>query len=231
VSAATARAVLAYLPILPGRAGPPAAGWRAVDRCGMLADRPASIREDSMPSTSDPSLEVITLGGGCFWCIEAVYLEVEGVVRVESGYAGGHVPDPTYEAVCSGETGHAEVVQLTFDRNRIRLEDILAIFFTVHDPTTLNRQGHDVGTQYRSAIYYGDEAQGEVVRRFVDEVAREGIFKDPIVTEIKPLERFWRAEDYHQRYFENHPHQGYCAMVVAPKVEKFRKVHAALRRK
>lgn len=184
-----------------------------------------------MQSTADPDLEVITLGGGCFWCTEAVYLEVEGVARVESGYAGGQVPNPTYEAVCSGETGHAEVVQVAFDRNRIRLEDILAIFFTVHDPTTLNRQGHDVGTQYRSAIYYSDEAQGEAVRRFVDDLARRDLYDDPIVTEVAPLERFWRAEDHHQRYFENHPNQGYCAMVVAPKVQKFRKLHAALRRR
>lgn len=184
-----------------------------------------------MQSTADPSLDVVTLGGGCFWCIEAVYLEVEGVVRVESGYAGGHVAQPTYEAVCSGETGHAEVVQVTFDRNRIRLEDILAIFFTVHDPTTLNRQGHDVGTQYRSAIYYGDDAQGEAVRSFIDDLARRKLFDDPVVTEVAPLERFWRAEDYHQRYFENHPNQGYCAMVVAPKLHKFRKIHAALRRR
>ena len=184
-----------------------------------------------MQSTTDPSLEVITLGGGCFWCIEPVYLEVEGVARVESGYAGGHVANPTYEAVCSGDTGHAEVVQVTFERNRVRLEDILTIFFTVHDPTTPNRQGHDVGTQYRSAIYYGDEAQGEAVRRFIEDLKRQALFDDPIVTEVAPLERFWRAEDYHQRYFENHPHQGYCAMVVAPKLQKFRKMHAALRRK
>ena len=175
--------------------------------------------------------EVITLGGGCFWCTEAVYLDVQGVTRVESGYAGGHVVNPTYEAVCAGDTGHAEVVQITFDRNRISLEQILSIFFTIHDPTTLNRQGHDVGSQYRSVIFYHDATQEAIARKFIDSLARDRVFSDPIVTEVSPLTQYSAAESYHRRYFEQHPSQGYCTMVVAPKLAKFRKVHAALRRK
>ena len=177
------------------------------------------------------SNEMITLGGGCFWCTEAVFLDVNGVTRVESGYAGGHVENPTYEAVCAGDTGHAEVVRISFDRNRISLADILSIFFTIHDPTTLNRQGHDVGSQYRSVIFHHDKAQEAVVRQFIDSLTREKVFPDPIVTEVSPLPGFAPAEAYHQRYFEQHPSQGYCTMVVAPKLSKFRKVHAALRRK
>ena len=176
-------------------------------------------------------METFVLAGGCFWCLDAVYRDLKGVEDVVSGYTGGAVADPSYELVCTGTTNHAEAVAVTFDPEVIPREVILDVFFTLHDPRQLNRQGHDVGTQYRSAIYYGDEAQGEAVRRFVDDLARRELFDDPIVTEVKPLDRFWRAEDYHQRYFENHPNQGYCAMVVAPKLHKFRKVHAALRRK
>jgi peptide-methionine (S)-S-oxide reductase len=181
-------------------------------------------------ATARPN-EMITLGGGCFWCTEAVFLDVNGVTRVESGYAGGHVENPTYEAVCAGDTGHAEVVQISFDRNRISLADILSIFFTIHDPTTLNRQGHDVGSQYRSVIFHHDKAQEAVAREFIDSLTREKVFADPIVTEVSPLAGYAPAEAYHQRYFEQHPSQGYCTMVVAPKLAKFRKVHAALRRK
>ncbi|MGE0803107.1 MAG: peptide-methionine (S)-S-oxide reductase MsrA [Lautropia sp.] len=176
-------------------------------------------------------METITLGGGCFWCLEAVYLDVEGVVGVVSGYAGGHAVAPTYEAVCSGETGHAEVVQIRFDRARISLSQILTIFFTIHDPTTLNRQGHDVGTQYRSVIFYHDQRQAEIAREFIAKLAADRVFADPIVTEVVPLSNHSDAEAYHQRYFENHPNQGYCAMVVAPKLAKFRKLLAQLRRR
>jgi peptide-methionine (S)-S-oxide reductase len=179
----------------------------------------------------DGGIETITLGGGCFWCLEAVYLDVEGVVSVVSGYAGGHVVGPTYEQVCSGDTGHAEVVQIRFDTGRISLSQILTIFFTIHDPTTLNRQGHDVGTQYRSVIFYHDERQAEIARAFIARLTAERVFADPIVTEVVPLSNYSEAEAYHQRYFENHPNQGYCAMVVAPKLAKFRKVHAQLRRR
>jgi len=199
----------------------------------MLIKRIEAIMEQggSEGSSAAASTQTITLGGGCFWCTEAVFLDVAGVSRVESGYAGGHVKNPTYEAVCAGDTGHAEVVQVTFDPSRIGLTDILSIFFTVHDPTTPDRQGHDIGSQYRSAIFYHDEAQAAVARRFVDTLGRDKVFRDPIVTWISPLSEYSAAEPYHQRYFEQHPSQGYCTMVVAPKLAKFRKVHAALRRK
>ena len=171
-------------------------------------------------------LEIITLGGGCFWCLEAVYLLVDGVVAVESGYANGHAPAPTYDAVCSGSTGHAEVVRVEFDADRISLREILAIFFLIHDPTTLNRQGNDVGTQYRSGIYVHTPEQDAVARSVIAELQSSGAVKRPVVTEVLPVANYHRAEDYHQRYFEQHPNQGYCAFVVAPKVEKFRKVFA-----
>lgn len=207
---------------------------KAVSGDLRYSDRlPITRIEKIMEQTGDgtESTEVVTLGGGCFWCTEAVFLDVDGVTRVEPGYAGGHVKEPTYDAVCAGDTGHAEVVQLTFDRQKISLTDVLAIFFTVHDPTTLNRQGHDIGTQYRSVIFYHDEAQAETARQFIASLAGEKVFRDPIVTEVSPLTEYSAAEAYHQRYFEQHPSQGYCTMVVAPKLAKFRKVHAALRRK
>lgn len=167
----------------------------------------------------------ITLGGGCFWCLEAVYELVDGVVAVESGYTNGHVVDPSYEQVCEGDTGHAEVVQVDFDPQRITLREILEIFFAIHDPTTLNRQGHDVGTQYRSGIYLHDESQravAEAVRAEAD-AAHGG----RVVTEIEPRRNHSRAEDYHQHYYARHPWQGYCAHVIAPKVDKFRRTFAA----
>lgn len=168
-------------------------------------------------------LEVATLGGGCFWCLEAIYSELEGVERVISGYAGGHVKNPTYREVCSGATGHAEVVQITFDPSVIDYRDLLRIFFTIHDPTTLNRQGADVGTQYRSIILYHDEAQKQIALEVMEEVIKQGLWPDPIVTELKPFEVFYPAEEYHQRYFARNPWQPYCQVVIAPKVAKFRK--------
>jgi peptide-methionine (S)-S-oxide reductase len=170
--------------------------------------------------------EISTLGGGCFWCLEAVYRETEGVEKVVSGYMGGAVPNPTYKDVCSGRTGHAEVVQLTFDPNLISWRDILEIFFAIHDPTTLNRQGNDVGTQYRSVIFYHSPEQKTVAEDIVRELAAEKAFEDPVVTTIEPAAEFYPAEAYHQEYFENHPYQPYCAFVVAPKVQKFRKKFA-----
>jgi peptide-methionine (S)-S-oxide reductase len=170
-------------------------------------------------------IDTITLGGGCFWCLEAVYEKVEGVTAVESGYANGHVDRPSYEQVCGGHTGHAEVVRISFDTGKISLREILEIFFVIHDPTTLNRQGNDVGTQYRSGIYVHDDAQEAIAREVLAEVnAHHG---GKVVTELKPVQNYSRAEDYHQHYFENHPEQGYCAFVVAPKVEKFRKTFAS----
>jgi peptide-methionine (S)-S-oxide reductase len=170
---------------------------------------------------TNQSTQVAILGGGCFWCLEAVYLEVRGVSKVESGYMGGHDPAPTYEEVCGGNTGHAEVVRVEFDPGVISYHDILEIFFTIHDPTTLNRQGNDVGTQYRSVIFYETPEQETIARKVIAEMAC--VWDGPLVTEVQPVATWFRAEEYHQDYFRQHPLQGYCAFVVAPKVVKFRK--------
>ena len=164
-----------------------------------------------------------TLAGGCFWCLEAVYVELEGVEKVVSGYAGGAIPNPSYEQVCSGRTGHAEIVQVIFDPGVVTYEDLLGVFFTIHDPTTLNRQGNDVGTQYRSAIFYHDDEQKAAAEQAIREITEARIWSRPIVTEIVPLTDFYAAEAYHQDYFKNNPYQPYCQVVVAPKVAKFRK--------
>ncbi|HWW07832.1 peptide-methionine (S)-S-oxide reductase MsrA [Collimonas sp.] len=166
--------------------------------------------------------EVAVLGGGCFWCLEAVYQEIKGVQHVESGYTGGQVANPTYEQVCEGTTGHAEVVAVTFDTDQISFRELLEIFFTIHDPTTLNRQGNDVGTQYRSAIYYQSPQQKKAAEQVIAEMAN--VWDAPIITELSPAETYYKAEDYHQNYFRQHPLQGYCAFVVAPKVAKLRKI-------
>ncbi|MES2019633.1 MAG: peptide-methionine (S)-S-oxide reductase MsrA [Pseudomonadota bacterium] len=171
--------------------------------------------------TEQSATQVAILGGGCFWCLEAVYLEVRGVTQVESGYMGGHDPAPTYEDVCGGATGHAEVVRLEFDPAVVSYHDVLEIFFTIHDPTTLNRQGNDVGSQYRSVIFVDGAAQEATARKVIAEMAN--VWDGPIVTEVAPVATWFRAEDYHQDYFRQHPLQGYCAFVVAPKVVKFRK--------
>lgn len=172
--------------------------------------------------------QTIVLGGGCFWCLEAVYLRVRGVSSVESGYCNGHLLNPSYEQVCSGRSGHAEVVKISFDPEQVSLRQLLEIFFTIHDPTTLNRQGNDVGPQYRSGIYYQTPDQAQVARTLIDEMVAHGAFDQPIVTELEPLSNYWRAEDYHQNYFAQHPNQGYCAFVVAPKVSKFEQHFEAL---
>jgi peptide-methionine (S)-S-oxide reductase len=172
-----------------------------------------------------PAREVATLGGGCFWCLEAVYQELRGVEKIESGYSGGHVPNPTYRAVCSETTGHAEVVQVTFDPSVVSYKDILEVYFTIHDPTTLNRQGADVGTQYRSVIFYHDDEQRGIAERVISDLESEGIWSDPIVTEVEPFDEFYVAEDYHQNYFRNNGFQPYCQVIIAPKVAKFRKEH------
>ena len=171
------------------------------------------------------SIDTITLAGGCFWCLEAVYERVDGVTAVESGYSNGHARNPGYEQVCRGDTGHAEVVRVSFDTSKISLREVLEIFFVIHDPTTLNRQGNDAGTQYRSGIYFRDAEQQHIASEVLDEVnAQNG---GRAVTELMQEANYWRAEDYHQHYFANHPEQGYCAFVVAPKVEKFRKTFAS----
>lgn len=167
--------------------------------------------------------EIATLAGGCFWCLEAVYNDLRGVEKVISGYMGGHVPDPSYKLVCMGITGHAEVVQLTFDPQTVSFRELLEIFFTIHDPTTLNRQGADVGSQYRSAIFYHSEEQKTAAESVITEFTAAGLWNDPIVTEITSASEFYPAEDYHQEYFANNPYQPYCMAVVAPKVAKFRK--------
>jgi len=178
------------------------------------------------PVTLAPGEDLITLGGGCFWCTEAVFLRVKGVRSVESGYTNGEAVQPNYEQVCSGRTGHNEVVRVRFDTSAVSLEDLLQVFFTIHDPTTLNRQGADVGTQYRSGIYYTRPEQLGVIRQVLDEAQRAHGGK--VVTEVQPEQNYWPAEAYHQDYFANHPEQGYCAFVVAPKVDKFAKKFKAL---
>jgi peptide-methionine (S)-S-oxide reductase len=170
----------------------------------------------------DNNLETATLAAGCFWCIEAVLDDLKGVEDVVSGYAGGHTENPTYRQVCDGNTGHAEVAQIKFDPSVISFKDVLRVFFSVHNPTTLNRQGNDVGTQYRSAIFYHNDQQRQDAEDVIKEITDEGVYDDPIVTEVTPFEKFWPAEDYHQEYFANNASQPYCAAVVAPKVAKFR---------
>ncbi|MEO6724716.1 MAG: peptide-methionine (S)-S-oxide reductase MsrA [Blastocatellia bacterium] len=171
----------------------------------------------------DTNKEIATLGGGCFWCVETVFNELRGVESAISGYAGGQTANPTYKEICYGDTGHAEVVQVTFDPQVVSYREILEVFFTVHDPTTLNRQGADVGTQYRSAIFYHSPEQRAVAEQVIAELGAAGVWPDSIVTEITPTTKFYPAENYHQEYFANNPNQPYCQMVVEPKVAKFRK--------
>ena len=180
-----------------------------------------------MTGTADNNKDVATLGGGCFWCIEAVYQHVQGVTTVESGYMGGKHPNPSYEAVCTGVTGHAEVVQVTFDPAVVTYRDVLHIFFAVHDPTTLNRQGNDVGTQYRSVIFYHSPEQATTAKDVITTLTTDNVFASPIVTEIAPAQPFYPAEDYHQEYFMRNPAQPYCAYLIAPKLAKFRQQFAS----
>lgn len=170
--------------------------------------------------------QIAVLGGGCFWCVEAVFAQVPGVRRVVSGYAGGHLPDPTYQQVCAGTTGHAEVVQITFDPERLSYRDILEIFFSVHDPTTPNRQGADVGPQYRSIILYRDEDQAQAARQLIAELDASGRWEDPIVTEVVPLTAFYEAEPYHRNFYARNPDHPYCRAVIGPKLDAFRKAFA-----
>ena len=172
--------------------------------------------------------QTIVLGGGCFWCTEAVYVKVKGITDVESGYSNGHVERPSYEQVCTGDTGHNEVVKLTYDPAQISLRQILEIFFVIHDPTTLNRQGADSGSQYRSGIYYTTPEQKQVVDDMIRQMSQDRLFGKPIVTEVLPLSNYWPAEAYHQDFFEKNPYQGYCMAVAGPKVAKFRKTFAEL---
>jgi peptide-methionine (S)-S-oxide reductase len=175
---------------------------------------------------SESNLETATLAAGCFWCVEAVFDDLKGVENVVSGYSGGHSENPTYREVCDGNTGHAEVAEIQFDPSVISFKDILRVFFSVHDPTTLNRQGNDIGSQYRSAIFYRSDEQRRDADEVIKEVTDEGVYDKPIVTEVTPLDKFWPAEDYHQEYFANNPNQPYCQAVVSPKVKKFRQKFA-----
>jgi len=181
-----------------------------------------SLNGFSQKKTLD--IETITLGGGCYWCVEAVYENLNGVKSVVSGYAGGKTVNPTYEEVCTGKTGHAEVVQITYDKNITNINEIFKVFFTVHDPTTLNRQGADVGIQYRSAIFYTNEEQKKAAQNIIAELNKAKVYNSPIVTKIEPLTKFYKAENYHQNYFANNKNQPYCKMVIQPKIEKFEKV-------
>jgi peptide-methionine (S)-S-oxide reductase len=175
-------------------------------------------------SNQNKKTELTTLGGGCFWCTEAVFLEMKGVEKVVPGYSGGHIKNPAYREVTTGRTGHAEVVQITFDPDVTSFSEILEVFFMTHDPTTLNRQGNDIGTQYRSAIFYHNETQKRTAEKVIELFEQEKVYDDPIVTEVTPFETFYLAEDYHHNYFEKNPNQPYCQFVVAPKVEKFKKI-------
>ena len=170
------------------------------------------------------NLETITVGGGCYWCVEAVYENLDGVKSVVSGFSGGNVANPTYEEVCTGETGHAEVVQITYDKNVTDINEIFKVFFTVHDPTTLNRQGADVGTQYRSVIFYKNDEQRKAAQSIIAELNKAKVYSSPILTKVEPFKKFYKAEDYHQNYYANNKNQPYCKMVIQPKIEKFEKV-------
>lgn len=178
---------------------------------------------DSMTNAGNTNLETAVLGAGCFWCVEAIFQDLKGVERVESGYTGGKTKDPTYKEVCSGTTGHAEVVKLTFDPSVISYEQILTVFFHVHDPTTLNKQGADVGTQYRSSIFYNNDEQKKTAEKVKDEITNQKLWDEPIVTEITAAAEYYPAEDYHQNYYNENPNQSYCSYVIAPKVKKFYK--------
>jgi peptide-methionine (S)-S-oxide reductase len=180
------------------------------------------IKEE--PMNENPKLKVATFGAGCFWCVEAVFQELEGVEKVVSGYSGGHVHNPSYEQVCTTNTGHAEVCQIQYDPEKIRFEDLLEVFWKTHDPTTRNRQGNDVGPQYRSVIFYHDSEQKKLAEAYKAKLDAAAIWNKPIITEIVPFTKFWPAEDYHQNYYDNNPTQGYCAFVITPKLDKFRKV-------
>jgi peptide-methionine (S)-S-oxide reductase len=192
--------------------------------CNARHDEEGLKMDAKKPNAETSQAALATFGAGCFWCVEAVFRELDGVVSVESGYAGGNVPNPTYKQVCTGATGHAEVCQIGYDPARITYAELLEVFWKVHDPTTLNRQGNDVGTQYRSVIFYHNDEQKAQAEKYKRELDASGAWKDPIVTEITPFTAFYKAEDYHQDYFRNNPQQAYCRIVIRPKMEKFRAV-------
>lgn len=183
-----------------------------------------SMNSETGQAGNPSSFDTIILGGGCFWCVEAVYEMLDGVVKVESGYSGGTVKNPTYKEVCTGLTGHAEVAQITFDKSKTSVEEILKVFFTVHDPTSLNRQGADVGTQYRSVIFYRNNNQREIAKNIIDDLNNEHVYTTPIVTQLVPFTNFYKAEDYHQDYYNQNKEAPYCKLVIQPKLDKFEKI-------
>ncbi|CAN5632684.1 hypothetical protein BH11BAC2_BH11BAC2_12650 [soil metagenome] len=191
--------------------------------CGKSESKQKSEIQEKT-SMTESKLDTATLGGGCFWCVEAIYQDLNGVVSVASGYSGGERENPSYEQVCSGATGHAEVIQIVYDPTKISFDDLLEVFWTVHDPTTLNRQGADVGTQYRSVIFYHDENQKMIAEKYKKDLTASGAFNSPVVTEITPFKKFYKAENYHQNYFKENGSQPYCSLVIQPKVDKFKKV-------
>ncbi|HBH22274.1 MAG TPA: peptide-methionine (S)-S-oxide reductase [Cytophagales bacterium] len=199
----------------------------ALQACGKSSGNGEQIDDqqskEEIMETNKEGMDIATFGAGCFWCVEAVFENLKGVEKVVSGYSGGHVENPTYKAVCSGTTGHAEVCQVHFDPSVISYKELLEIFWQTHDPTTLNRQGNDVGTQYRSAVFYHNDEQKELAQKYKERLDQSGAFRDPIVTEIVPFDKFYVAENYHQNYYEQNGSQPYCAFVIKPKVEKFKK--------
>ncbi len=192
----------------------------------LAATQPVTVQDKTSPQPTEQKSMKATFGGGCFWCVEAIFDNLKGVQSVDSGYAGGSTPDPTYQEVCSGESGHAEVVQITYDPKVVTYEKLLEVFFKTHDPTTLNSQGADHGTQYRSSVFYHDDEQRATAERIKKALDESGAFKNPIVTEIVPATKFFPAEDYHQDYFRNNPNAGYCQFAIRPKLDKFKKVFA-----
>jgi len=191
----------------------------------VLATGACSPKEKmAMQDAKDGKTELATFGAGCFWCVEAVFQRLEGVMKVESGYTGGKTENPTYKQVCAGDTGHAEVCHITYDPSKVSFDALLEVFWKTHDPTTLNRQGNDAGTQYRSAIFYHNDKQRELAEKYKAELDKSGAWAKPIVTEIAKFEKFWKAEDYHQNYFNDNPEQGYCRAIIKPKIDKFEKV-------
>jgi peptide-methionine (S)-S-oxide reductase len=196
----------------------------SLQSCGQKSDSKKAESPKTNQTMNTENLETITLAGGCYWCIEAIYQRLDGVVKVESGFSGGTMKNPSYRDVCTGETGHAECVQVTFDKTKTSLDEVFKVFFTVHDPTTLNRQGADEGTQYRSAIFYRTEEQKKAAESIIADLTKAGVYSDPIVTQVVPFTVFYKAEDYHQDYYNQHGSQPYCQIVIRPKVEKFEKV-------
>lgn len=193
--------------------------------CNQGKEMQSSIDKNiNQENMQNQHTETITLGGGCYWCMEAVFQRLNGVEKIESGFSGGTTKNPTYKEVCTGQTGHAEVIQITFDTGVISFPELLKVFFTMHDPTTLNRQGNDIGTQYRSVIFYHNESQKQKAEEIIQALTVENIYPSPIVTEIKPFDTFYKAEDYHQNYYNENSNEGYCRFVIQPKIEKFEKV-------